>query len=257
MNREEYYASKFETWQHRYVLELIRDWKIKNNITEQCVIHHRDDTEECVEYNEKHYERWGFDDSGEFEYGKYVVFMTRRDHTTYHNASRKNTNETKSKMSKSAKASWNDERRNYYYTNVLTDEYRMKLSVAAKSAWTDERKLEYSKNWSGSNSPIFGKKASTETIEHLKESHITYYKNNPNAAAGENNGFYGKTHTDDAKNRIRAAHKIIIKGKKLLYKVYKENGGIFQWNDFQKELSSGGITFEYVKPSIFLEVQNE
>lgn len=59
-------------------------WKKDNNYTCKCVIHHRDDTEETRAYNNAYYERWGCNEDGSFEYGKYVVFMTLSDHNKYH-----------------------------------------------------------------------------------------------------------------------------------------------------------------------------
>lgn len=70
----------------------IKEWKALNNITGRCVVHHRDDTEEAREYNEKHYEFWGFNLDGTFEYGKYVIFMTSGEHTRYHNMQRSGVN---------------------------------------------------------------------------------------------------------------------------------------------------------------------
>lgn len=58
MNRKEWAEH------HRYSKELyilhkkLKQWKLDNDITERCVIHHRDDTPETIEYNEKYYERW-------------------------------------------------------------------------------------------------------------------------------------------------------------------------------------------------------
>lgn len=66
----------------------LREWKTLNNIKGRCVVHHRDDTEECRRYNEEHYELWGFNEDGSFEYGKYVVFMAYGEHTKYHNMQR-------------------------------------------------------------------------------------------------------------------------------------------------------------------------
>lgn len=55
------------------------------------VIHHLRDTEEQRKYNDEHYELWGFeiDENGNeyFEYGKYVVFITKEEHTEIHKLS--------------------------------------------------------------------------------------------------------------------------------------------------------------------------
>ena len=48
------------------------------------MVHHRDDTEETRKYNDEHYELWGFNEDGTFEYGKYVLFVTQSEHNTIH-----------------------------------------------------------------------------------------------------------------------------------------------------------------------------
>ena len=49
MNKSEYY---------KHVCVLLRQWKSDNNYDCKCVVHHRDDTEECRKYNQEHYELW-------------------------------------------------------------------------------------------------------------------------------------------------------------------------------------------------------
>lgn len=62
-----------------------------NNDKNATVIHHLRDTEEQRNYNDEHYELWGFEidkDGNEyFEYGKYVIFLTKEEHDTYHTLS--------------------------------------------------------------------------------------------------------------------------------------------------------------------------
>ena len=86
MNREEYFSSDIcrKNYEYTYVQKLLAMWKRENNITKMCIVHHRNDTEECRKYNEEHYERWGFGEDGIFEYGKYVLFMTQSEHATHH-----------------------------------------------------------------------------------------------------------------------------------------------------------------------------
>jgi hypothetical protein len=71
---------------------------IDNNYTCRCVVHHRDDTEECRKYNEEHYERWGFNEDGTFEYGKYVIFMINTEHSAHHHTGAIRSEETCKKM---------------------------------------------------------------------------------------------------------------------------------------------------------------
>lgn len=68
-----------------------------------------------------------------------------------------------------------------------TEEVKNKI----RASWTPERKLEYSKRFSGSGNPRFGKLVSQETKKKLST-----------AASGQNNPFYGKSHTDEAKQKI-------------------------------------------------------
>lgn len=86
MNKEEYSSSAICRRNTEYVniQKRLKEWKRENNITKMCVVHHRDDTEECRKYNEEHYELWGYDLDGTFEYGKYVVFLTQSEHATHH-----------------------------------------------------------------------------------------------------------------------------------------------------------------------------
>ena len=58
MNKEEYYnnSAAHNTSERKYVQELLRQWKSDNHYDCKCVVHHRDDTEECRKYNEEHYE---------------------------------------------------------------------------------------------------------------------------------------------------------------------------------------------------------
>ena len=90
MNNMEYYSANHRNEYHRYIHKLLNEWKLANSIIERCVVHHRDDTEECRKYNEEHYELWGFNLDGTFEYGKYIVFMTMSEHMQYHNAGANN-----------------------------------------------------------------------------------------------------------------------------------------------------------------------
>lgn len=110
MNKTEYWNIAYRDRNNECytrVQKLLKDWKVENDITERCAVHHRDDTEETRKYNAEHYERWGFNEDGTFEYGKYVIFMTSAEHKHYHNMvkhpwlGKKHTEATKKKMSMS------------------------------------------------------------------------------------------------------------------------------------------------------------
>lgn len=61
MNKEEYFISEIYRKNSEYlsVQKMLQEWKYNNNITKMCIVHHRDDTDECRRYNEEHYELWG------------------------------------------------------------------------------------------------------------------------------------------------------------------------------------------------------
>lgn len=49
--------------------------------------HHLMNTSEQIEYNTNHYEMWGFNEDGTFEYGKYIIFVTQEEHSKIHDVS--------------------------------------------------------------------------------------------------------------------------------------------------------------------------
>lgn len=74
MNRKEYLESNNKTYAYYVkVQQLLKDWKAENNINETCVVHHRDDTEECIKYNNEHYELWSIykQNNGQLSYPEF------------------------------------------------------------------------------------------------------------------------------------------------------------------------------------------
>ena len=132
MNRAEWITDGRHLNEYRrYVNHALKQWKLENNITEKCVAHHRDDTEETRKYNSEHYERWGFNENGEFIEGQYVIFMTLSEHTAYHHIGKisprrgkKCSEETCEKISVNNARYWKDKK--------LSDETRDKISAANK-----------------------------------------------------------------------------------------------------------------------------
>jgi hypothetical protein len=153
------------------------------------VVHHRDDTEEVRKYNTEHYERWGCNEDGTFEYGKYVVFMTQAEHNKHHKTGAQHTAETRAQIGASLK----------------------------------------------------GRHVSDETRKKLSESR-----------SGDKNPMYGLQWPVERKERSSQVHKKLMQGIKFIYKVYKENSGQLNWNEFQKALKSSDITFEIQPISIFI-----
>ena len=64
--------------------------------------------------------------------------------------------------------------------------------------------------------------------------------------------FKGKHHSEETKAKMSNKCRENMKAIKLLYSVYKNNNGAKKWNDFQKALHNGDITFEERPISIFL-----
>lgn len=180
MNKSEYYTGKnVSRMYHKQIRKLLEEWKHKNNITGKCVIHHRDDTDETRKYNGEHYELWGFNLDGTFEYGKYVVFMTQSEHNTHHFAGEKNpmygkspSDETRTKISAARKGIRHSAEAKAKISATLkghqfSDETRAKISAAIKG-----RKL--SNEWRAKLS-IAGK--GKHDLTHVKLLY-TAYKNN-------------------------------------------------------------------------------
>ena len=250
MNRQEYLNSHSYSAYRYKVIKLLKDWKIKNNITEACVIHHRDDTEECRKYNEEHYELWGFEidenSNPQFEYGKYVIFMTNSAHTKYHHIGKHLSDETKEKISIANKGKYiSDETRVKlsivhtgrhitadrsgekapFYGKHHSEEAKAKMSAARIGKKHSEgTKAKMSEARKGENNPNYGKQLSEETREKISQS-----------LSGENHPNYGKHLPDETKNKISENMNTV----KFLYNIYKNNSGIKKWNDFQKALKTG------------------
>ena len=52
-------VSKDYTYRNQ-IKRMLKQWKEENNLSCKCVVHHRDDNDEVKQYNENHYELWGF-----------------------------------------------------------------------------------------------------------------------------------------------------------------------------------------------------
>lgn len=181
MNKQEYYVSRNRgrhLAEYKYVHKLLKQWKADNNYTCKCIIHHRDDTEECRKYNEEHYERWGCNEDGTFEYGKYVVFMTTAEHMQYHNAGEKH----------------------YMFGKHHTEAHKHSVSES----------LQGRRPWN-----------------------------------------FGLCQSKESNDKRRCTCTENIKGVKVLYTVYKAHGGKLLWNEFQRALKTGEITFEMQSISVY------
>ncbi len=279
MNSQEYYSSTNRRNEYyKYVHKLLKDWKIKNNIpTEKtCVAHHRDDNDEVRMYNESHYELWGFNEDGSFEYGKYIVFMLNTDHVAHHHkgkdlpaetkekisAANKGKNnpmygrnhsaETKEKLSnlnkgKNHSAETKEKLRVLSKGRKLSTEAKEKISVANKGRkLSTEAKEHLSAINKGENHPMYGKKRSAETREKMSECKV-----------GANNPMYGKPLSTETKEKLSVSLKTYLASLKFLYCTYKNNGGSKKWNDFKRALKTGDITFSDYKITVMNDTHKE
>lgn len=75
-------------------------------------------------------------------------------------------------------------------------ETRKKISAASKRTWENpEYRKMMSERMSGENNPFYGKTHSPEFIQRVKEYNTLHF-------SGENNPMFGKTHTKEARERI-------------------------------------------------------
>lgn len=230
MNREEWLANGShhnEYW--RYVNNALKQWKAENNISERCAVHHRDDTEETRKYNSEHYERWGFNDNGEFIEGQYVIFMTQSKHVCYHRTGHHQTEETCAKISAAQKGRESPMRGKHH-----SEETREKMSAAHCGErhpmygrkHSEETRAKISDALKGGENPMYGKHHSEEACTKMSANHSHYWR--------------GKTRSEETRAKMLAAQK----GISILYTTYKNNGGILKWSEFRKALKNGEIAFE-------------
>lgn len=224
MNNKEYWsqADAKRTPNYKMIHVKLKEWKLENNITERCMVHHRDDTEETRKYNSEHYERWGLNEDGTFEYGKYVVFITLSEHSAYHNTGERNpmygkhhSEEACTKISAAHKG------------KKPSEETRTKISAAQK-----------------------GKKLSEETRARMSANHSHYWKGKTRSeetCAKLSAAHKGKERSEETRAKISA----VQTGTRVLYTTYKENGGTLKWNDFCHALKNGEITFEMQPITIY------
>ena len=193
---------------HQYrksIRKKLKDWKISNNINEKCVAHHRDDTPETRKYNAEHYERWGHNEDGTFEYGKYVVFMTLSDHIKYHHIGAKRSEETCRRVSEGRKG-------------IYTD--KMREAYANRDA-------------SGANNPMFGRHHTEESRRKMSENH-----------KGQIPAFKGQHHTEHAKKTLSEAQHAYQEKMHKLFDAYKALNGTLKYRAFCRAIKSGEISLD-------------
>jgi len=200
------------------------------------VIHHLRDTEEQQKYNDEHYELWGFeiDEDGceNFEYGKYVIFVTKEEHTEIHKCSeetrkkrskslsgenhpfygRHHTDETKKKLSNAHLGV-----KNHNYGKPRSEDTRKKISESNKRSMTDERRKFISRYRSGS-------KASSETIEKMRLASL------------------GRKHSDDTKHKMSVSRMGHIVSNETRHKISNSNKLNYENNEQRRSSLSEKLT---------------
>lgn len=215
MNRKEWEATcnngsvirKYD-WASRRIQKSL----IYNKDPNAVVRHHLMDTPEQIAYNNAHYELWGFeiDDDGNehFEYGKYLVFVTNEEHIQIHHMC----DDTKLKISEATRANWQDDNYRKKQSNAIkkgmqSDSCRKKISESRKSDWQNE---EYRRMMI---SYLHSRSVSDETRKKLSEIQTALWENPERHElmskrfSGEQNPFYGKTHSAETREKLSKAAK--------------------------------------------------
>lgn len=226
MNKNEWYTkgTKRDFTFKRLVDKKLKQWRADNGITEACVIHHRDDNDEVKAYNEAHYERWGFDENNEFIEGKYVQFLTRTQHMSYHQSGDRNVmygkNHTKETLQKISD----------------NNPWKGKHSNRLGAHLTDEQKSHLSQINSGENNAMFGKHHSAESRQKISD-------NLKGKMSGEKNPFYGKKHNEESLKKMQDYYKYCSE----FYKTYKECGGELTWKQFISALKNDAVVWSVIE----------
>lgn len=213
MNKYEYSISEKQRSSVFYKLthQKLKQWKVDNNINERCIVHHRDDTEETRKYNEEHYELWGCNEDGTFEYGKYVIFMTVKDHVIHHHTGSIRSDEARQRMSESRKG---------------------RQSTFKGKSHTESAKIKQSQSH-------LGKTHSEETRRKMSQSNIGKHSHSPSEETRlkMSNAHKGKQYSTEYKQKSSAR----VQQVKEAYLTYQSNGGSMKWQEFQHAIKIGEI----------------
>jgi hypothetical protein len=227
MNRKEWLECSSESkWHWYHKCEKIRKSLKYNNNPNATHKHHLFDTPEQTEYNNTHYEMWGFNEDGTFEYGKYIVFVTPEEHSQIHASS----DETNEKRRVAMKNKWNDEDyRKFWLEHTMpsfTEDRLKQMSDITKSQWADnvirDRRIDgLKRSWLGDEGALRRESLSNrlkslwcddEYRQHMSDMSKSLWENPKYRAtvsqkvSGENNGMYGKHLSDEAKEKLRNAN---------------------------------------------------
>lgn len=228
MNRQEWLECDNNEikWYWRNKCEEIRKTLKYNPDPSATHKHHLFNTPEQIEYNNAHYEMWGFNEDGTFEYGKYIIFVTPEEHSQLHASS----DETNKKRSIAMKKKWGDDNYREFWleqhAQSFTEDRLKQMSDTTKSQWADDiirdRRIEgIKRSWVGDEAAFRRENQSNrlkslwrddEYRQRMSNMSKSLWENPEHRAivsqkiSGENNGMYGKHLSDEVKEKIRKAN---------------------------------------------------
>lgn len=158
-------------------------------------IHHLRYTEAQRNYNDEHYELWGFeiDENGNehFTYGKYVIFLTKEEHDAYHK---------------------------------FSSETRKKISDGVNKALDNGLREKRIGLFAGERNPMYGKRGPQSTCFGRRgELHPMY---------GKKGYWAGKHLSEESRHKMSLARITTVQRHKELYNKYTEIGGTLNKRDF-------------------------
>jgi hypothetical protein len=207
MNQKEWKIESIKPREERPGLWKFRNQAIKYfNLTKGYVIHHLRETEEQRQFNDQHYERWGFDFNGEM---KFAIKITVEEHKKYHCLSKET--RLRISISNNGKKRTKEQKQNYSKAKkgrIVSKETGLKISKSKKGfKHTEEWKKLHSLRMFGENNPAW--KGGISKIPKLKKDKIP--------PIGELNPMYGRTHSKETRLKISFKNK----GKKQSEKTIK------------------------------------
>lgn len=203
------------------------------------VIHHLRDSKESRLFNDTYYERWGIDFDGVC---KYCILMTKEDHRKYHSISEETRNKigesnriTKSKKEYKDKVSGKN---SYMYgkKKEFTDDQKKRISEKRKLYLADP---EHRKQLSDSRIRYFKDHPLTEDQKRTISEKTRKAMKDPIIREKCSIGVKGKPghhkgKTLSAESRKKISESSFSREASILYKEYKRNGGLLNWNNWQK-----------------------
>lgn len=209
MNRQEWTNLKRKPWKWKHlVTEKLNEWKQSNGLTGTYDVHHRDDVPEATAYNEAHYEYWGFNLDGTFEYGKYVIFLPHAEHSSHTNKGKAKSLEHRKRLS--------DSRIGF----KMSEETKRKMSEAQL----------------GENNAFYGKHHTDETKQKISASKIGI-KMSDEARQNISKGHIGIPLSTEHKQKINEANQRHL----IAYRRYHDEGGTLRWNQFRHAVATGEL----------------